>query len=69
MRRVNDIRVFFARTDAEGVTIHEDWSAFGTNPDVTSSVLTAVTDAGVELVIGDGALSRTDGTDDHELAA
>jgi alkylation response protein AidB-like acyl-CoA dehydrogenase len=24
-----DVRVFFARTDAEGVTIHEDWSAFG----------------------------------------
>jgi alkylation response protein AidB-like acyl-CoA dehydrogenase len=25
----DDVRVFFARTDAEGVTIHEDWSAFG----------------------------------------
>jgi alkylation response protein AidB-like acyl-CoA dehydrogenase len=24
-----DVRVFFAQTDAEGVTIHEDWSAFG----------------------------------------
>jgi alkylation response protein AidB-like acyl-CoA dehydrogenase len=25
----DEVRVFFARTDAEGVTIHEDWSAFG----------------------------------------
>jgi DNA invertase Pin-like site-specific DNA recombinase len=49
--------------------ITEDWSAFGTNPDVTSSVLTAITDAGAELVIGDGALSRPDGTDDYEPAA
>ena len=49
--------------------IAEDWSAFGTNPDVTSSVLTAITDAGAELVIGDGALNRPGGTDDFELAA
>ena len=25
----DEVRVFFARTDAEEVTIHEDWSAFG----------------------------------------
>ncbi|GIF04844.1 acyl-CoA dehydrogenase family protein [Actinoplanes siamensis] len=25
----DEVRVFFARTDAEGVTIHDDWSGFG----------------------------------------
>ena len=49
--------------------ITEDWSAFGTSPDATTAVLAAITDAGAELVIGDGALNRPDGTDDLELAA
>lgn len=49
--------------------VAEDWSAFGTNPDVSAAVLTAITDAGAELVIGDGALSRPDGADDLEPAA
>jgi DNA invertase Pin-like site-specific DNA recombinase len=49
--------------------IAEDWSAFGTSPDVTTAVLTAITHAGAELVIGDGALNRPDGTDDAESAA
>ncbi len=49
--------------------IAEDWPVFGSDPNLTTAVLTAITDAGAELVIGDGALGRRDGTDDLELAA
>lgn len=39
--------------------IAEDWSTFGADPNLTTAVLTAVTDTGAELVIGDGALHET----------
>jgi alkylation response protein AidB-like acyl-CoA dehydrogenase len=48
----DEVRVFFTRTDAEGVTIHEDWSGFGQR--TTASGTTEFRNVWVpdELVLG-----------------
>jgi DNA invertase Pin-like site-specific DNA recombinase len=47
----------------------EDWTVFSSSPKLSTVILMSITDAGAELVVGDGLLSQPGDDDEYEHVA